>query len=216
MRLTAKINWKAHSDAQKEKKQSMPDRRRSNEQVYQLDIRLAFIDPPIWRRILVSDKILLPGLHHLLQVVMGWEHSHLYQFIAGSKRYGEPDPDYNDDTQSDRRIRLRDIAREKGASFVYEYDFGDSWRHVITVEDLWLRTEDSIVPRCLQGERAWPPEDCGGIGGYARLLEALRDRRHPEHRQLRAWAGAHFDPACFSVQAVNSALGLLVALGVTD
>ena len=193
----------------------MPNRR-SIEQVYQLDIRLAFIDPPIWRRLLVSDKILLPGLHHLLQVAMGWEHSHLYQYIVGTTRYGEPDPDDDDDMQSDQRIRLRDIAQEKGASFLYEYDFGDGWRHVITVEDLWPRTQESLVPRCLNGGRACPPEDSGGIGGYEHLLEALRDKRHPEHQALRAWAGAHFDPACFSVQAVNSALALLVALGVTS
>ena len=194
----------------------MASRRRSIEQVYQLDVRLAYIDPPIWRRILVSDQILLPGLHHMLQVVMEWEHSHLYQFIIDKIRYGETDPEFDDGMQSDRRIRLRDIAKEKGASFLYEYDFGDGWRHVITIEDLWPRTDYDIVPRCLDGDRACPPEDAGGIGGYEHLLEVLRNKRHPEYKEMRAWAGAHYDPGCFCVQAVNSALGLLVALGVTE
>ena len=88
----------------------MANRRRSIEQVYQLDVRLAYIDPPIWRRILVSDQILLPGLHHLLQVVMGWEHSHLYQFIAGTTRYGEPDPELEEWMQSDRRDRVIELS----------------------------------------------------------------------------------------------------------
>src|SRR6266568_2270085 len=72
-------------------------RRISPERVYQLDIRLAHIDPPIWRRTLVSDQITLAALHHLLQVVLGWERSHLHQFLVGSARYGEPDPEYDDD-----------------------------------------------------------------------------------------------------------------------
>src|SRR6266496_2302690 len=140
-------------------------RRTSPERVYQLDIRLAYIAPPIWRRILVSDQITLAALHHLLQVVLGWEHSHLHQFLVGSARYGELDPEYDDDMRSDRRVRLRDIAGEKEANFVYEYDFGDSWRHLITVEDLWPRTEHDIVPRCLDGGRASPPENTGAPEG---------------------------------------------------
>src|SRR2546429_1952204 len=109
-------------------------RRPSIERVYQLDIRLERIEPPIWRRIVVSDQITLAALHHLLQVVMGWEHSHLHQFLVGETRYGEPDPEYDDDMQSDRRVRPRDIARAKRGSFRYEYDFRDRWMHLNNVE----------------------------------------------------------------------------------
>jgi Plasmid pRiA4b ORF-3-like protein len=177
--------------------------------VYQLHIRLAYIEPPIWRRIVVSGQISLFRLHRMLQVVMGWENYHLHQFIVGTTRYGEPDPEYEDDMKDDRRVRLQKIAREKGFSFIYEYDFGDGWRHVITVERIELLTQDMYVPRCLDGARACPPEDCGGIGGYEHLLTALRDPRHPEHKEMRAWAGTHFDPELFSLQAVNSALAIL-------
>jgi hypothetical protein len=181
----------------------------TNEVVYQLDIRLAYIEPPIWRRMVVPGQVTLFSLHRMLQVVMGWENYHLHQFIVGNTYYGEPDPEYDDRMKDDRRVRLQKIAREEGASFIYEYDFGDDWRHVITVEEIEPLTPNSLAPRCLDGARACPPEDCGGIGGYEHLLEALRDRRHPEHKELRAWVGAHFDPELFSLQAINSALAIL-------
>jgi hypothetical protein len=111
--------------------------------------------------------------------------------------------------KDDRRTRLRGIARKEGANFLYEYDFGDGWRHVITVENIQPWTQESMVPRCLDGARTCPPEDCGGIGGYEHLLEALRNPRHPEHKEMRAWAGKHFDPELFSLQAINSALAIL-------
>ena len=177
--------------------------------IYQLHIRLAYIEPPIWRRMVVSGQVTLFGLHRMLQVVMGWENYHLHQFIVGTARYGEPDPEYGDEMKDDRRVRLQKIAREEGASFIYEYDFGDGWQHVITVEHIMPETQEMIVPRCLDGARACPPEDCGGIGGYEHVLMALRDRRHPDHKELRAWVGAHFDPELFSLQAVNSALAIL-------
>jgi Plasmid pRiA4b ORF-3-like protein len=177
--------------------------------VYQLHVRLAYIEPPIWRRIVVSGQISLFRLHRMLQVVMGWENYHLHQFIVGAIRYGEPDPEYGLEMKDDRRVRLQKIAREKGTSFIYEYDFGDGWRHVITVERIEPWTQDMYVPRCLDGARACPPEDCGGIGGYEHLLTALQDPRHPDHKEMRAWAGTHFNPELFSLQAVNSALAIL-------
>ena len=177
--------------------------------VYQLHIRLAYIEPPIWRRIVVSGQISLFRLHRMLQVVMGWENYHLHQFIVGTTRYGEPDPEYGLEMKDDRRVRLQKITREKGFSFIYEYDFGDGWRHVITVERIVPETQNMLVPRCLDGARACPPEDCGGIGGYEHLLTALQDPRHPDHKQMRAWAGSHFDSELFSLQAVNSALAMI-------
>ena len=181
----------------------------TNEVVYQLDIRLAYIEPPIWRRMVVSGQISLFRLHRMLQVVMGWENYHLHQFIVGTTRYGEPDPEYGLEMKDDRRVRLQKTAHEVGASFIYEYDFGDGWRHVITVERIEPWTQDMYVPPCLDGARACPPEDCGGIGGYEHVLTALQDPHHPEHKEMHAWVGAHYDPELFSLQAVNSALAIL-------
>jgi hypothetical protein len=184
--------------------------------MYQFDIRLLGSDPPIWRRILVPDQMTLSGLHHLIQVVMGWEHSHMHEFCVNSIRYGEPDP--NDTTlRNNHRVRLRDILREKDARFLYLYDYGDGWQHLVTVEDILTQLDlESMNPRCLDGARACPPEDSGGIGGYAHILEVLQDEQHQEYQSRLTWVGPHFDPECFSVQAINSALALLIALDVTS
>src|SRR6266567_1629168 len=98
--LTAHIDWKGHGSLIEEKMTLMPQL--TNEMVYQLHIRLAHIEPPIWRRLVVSGQITLFGLHQMLQVVMGWENSHLHQFIVGKTYYGEPDPEYGDTMKDDR------------------------------------------------------------------------------------------------------------------
>jgi hypothetical protein len=64
----------------------------STDVIYQLHVRLACIEPPIWRRMVVSGQVTLFSLHRMLQVVMGWENYHLHKFIVGTSYYGEPDP----------------------------------------------------------------------------------------------------------------------------
>jgi hypothetical protein len=90
-----------------------------------------------------------------------------------------------------------------------EYDFGDSWLHEILVEKILPREPDARYPRCLTGKRACPPEDCGGIWGYADFLDAIRDPNHPEHEAMLEWIGDDFDPEAFDLQTVNQELGAL-------
>ncbi len=105
--------------------------------------------------------------------------------------YGVPHPDYSDRLPpmlDETRITLGDIRGAR--SIVYEYDFGDDWQHVLEIESehTSVPPTDLAYPVCLAGARARPPEDCGGVGGYEHLLEALRDPAHPEHKDLKRWA----------------------------
>jgi hypothetical protein len=52
-------------------------------------------------------------------------------------------------------------------------------------------------PVCIDGERACPPEDCGGVDGYYRMLEILKDTSDPEHEEMKTWAGEDYDPEHF-------------------
>ncbi|MBI2323981.1 MAG: plasmid pRiA4b ORF-3 family protein [Chloroflexi bacterium] len=175
--------------------------------VFQLRVSLMGINPPIWRRVLVPQDVTLPQLHVILQIVMGWTNSHLHQFKVGDVVFAEPHQEHEPGPIDYRRITLNQIAPRRGSTCVYEYDFGDSWDHLIAVADeLPVETVSFPVPRCLEGERACPPEDCGGAYGYADLLRALRSPRHPEHDGSIEWLGPDFDPERFDLERVNDGL----------
>jgi hypothetical protein len=142
--------------------------------------------------------------------VLGWENFHLHAFRVGDITYGEPDPDFNDGRiREERRVKLSDIVSEVGATFGYDYDFGDNWQHMVEVErifDALAETVEAAHPLCIGGKRACPPEDCGGVSGYADFLAAISDPEHEEHDELLLWAGGAFDPEGFYQNGVNRAL----------
>ncbi|MBI3771478.1 MAG: DUF1186 domain-containing protein [Gammaproteobacteria bacterium] len=174
--------------------------------IYQLKVTLSHSQPPIWRCLQVKGDTTLEELHDVLQAAMGWSNSHLHVFRAGRISYGEPDPHFPDDTINERKIRLDKIVTE-GDTFIYEYDFGDSWEHEIKVEKILSAESGASYPVCLAGECACPPEDCGGIPGYDYLLEALSDPANPKYTELLEWIDEDFDPEAFDLDAVNAALG---------
>jgi hypothetical protein len=181
--------------------------------VYQLKVVLRETDPPIWRRIEVSGATTLPRLHDILQTVMGWTNSHLHMFTAGGVLYSEPNPEWEFEVRDEGRARLDQVAAEEGEAFVYEYDLGDSWRHQVEVEEVRAGSGGRFKPVCLGGQRACPPEDCGGVPGYYQNLEILRDPEHEEYEETRTWMesmlGGPVDAERFDIAAVNTALGRL-------
>ena len=172
--------------------------------VFQLKVTLRRSKPPIWRRIQVGSDIRLPSLHDVLQVVMGWEDSHLHQFIVNDSHYGLPDPDI--EIQDERDVSLGQVVSKVNDRLIYEYDFGDSWEHELLVEKILPLNEENRSPVCLAGKGACPPEDCGGIWGYEDLLKAVRDPKHPEHKEMMRWVGSEFDPDAFDLTMVNNVL----------
>ena len=179
--------------------------------IYQLKITLERIRPPIWRRVQVSETILLPQLHDLIQAVMGWHGEHLHAFQVGTLSYGQHGFELDDLMEDERRVRLSQIAPFEKSKFRYEYDFGDDWCHTILVEKILPVESGKDYPVCLTGKRACPPEDCGGIWGYSAFLEAISNPEHEEHEEMMEWFGGEFDPEAFDVAAVNTKLRLRFA-----
>lgn len=174
--------------------------------VYQLKVTLRDSKPPIWRRIQVTSDTNLHKLHRILQAVMGWSDYHLHQFIVHGVYYGTPDPDFGLEVKNEKKVKLSQVVSSVKGKFIYEYDFGDSWEHVILLEKILLPEAGVYYPICVKGKRACPPEDCGGIWEYYNLLQIIEDADHPEHDEMLEWVGGSFDPEVFDLDAVNQEL----------
>ncbi len=181
----------------------------ATDSIYQMKVTLERTEPPIWRRFQTGGRTTLHHLHQVLQVVMGWENAHLYQFTIGETHYGEPQPDYGFDrldTKDATRFELYQVVHGETTSFTYEYDFGDGWEHEVLIETV-LPTEPGVsYPICIEGERACPPEDCGGVWAYAALLETIQNPQDEEYEGMMDWLGGDFDPEAFDMERVNRIL----------
>lgn len=183
----------------------MPD---TSTPIYQLKITLLGIRPSIWRRLQVPGDFTLNQLHRALQAALGWTDSHLHLFQIGDLCYKLPDPDFGLEAEerNERGKRLNKVVPDVNTRFRYDYDYGDNWQHEILVEKIFPSDPGETYPVCLIGERACPPEDCGGVEGYQELLRILRNPRHPEYPVMRLWAGERYDPEAFDIESVNRTL----------
>jgi pRiA4b ORF-3-like protein len=176
--------------------------------IYQMKITLSEIAPAIWRRLLVPADTSLARLHLIIQAAFGWLNYHLHQYIVDEQYIGEPNPEFVDELPpmtDERDSTLRDVVDAE--SIVYEYDFGDSWRHIIEFENAAVVPEAGVrYPICTGGARSRPPEDCGGTSGYEELLMVLADPDHDEHASMKTWVGRKFDAENFDLAVVNRAL----------
>jgi len=175
--------------------------------ILQLHIELRGTKPKVWRRVLVPQTITLVKLHLVIQAAFGWGHSHLHEFIAGDgERYGTPDPNYDSPGSiTSESTRLTSALRKSTLNYVY--DFGDYWEHRIKVEKTLAPIPELTLPFCVGGARATPPEDCGGVAGYAEFVQAMAYADHPEHDNLVKWIGTDtWDPAAFDTIEINDRL----------
>ena len=170
---------------------------------HRLKVTLADTQPPIWRRVLVDSSANLAELHSVLQVAFGWSGCHLHLFDIGGRLYGPIDDEADDDVVDQETVTLRQVA-SAGATFLYRYDFGDDWLHVIDVESI----EDTYrrLPCCLDGRRSGPPEDCGDPHAYAQLVDALDDPLHPDRAEMLGKVDPGFDAEAFDVDDLTAAL----------
>lgn len=153
--------------------------------IFQFKITLVDSHPLIWRRITVSEDTTFEELHDIIQITMGWDHAHLYEFkVKGTTVHDTGaiiDPAISPNERDALDTGLNELLTRVNTKFTYIYDFGDHWEHQIVLEKILRPDAAPSQPQCVGAEGACPPEDCGGIWGYMNLLKILADKKHPEH-----------------------------------
>jgi hypothetical protein len=184
--------------------------------VFTVKVTLLGTEPPIWRQLRLPASTTLADLHWVLQTAFDWTNSHMHHFMLrfGTDNvayYGLPEkrlvPDlgFGHDTKDETKARLGNLLGKAGDVCRYEYDFGDSWLHEIALEEIAEECVRPVVATCLAGERAAPPEDCGGIPGFYHNLDVLKKPRSREYAEVREWMG-DYDPEAFELAGLNRAL----------
>lgn len=196
---------------------------------YILKITLIDSNPLIWRKVVVPSGITFKELHIIIQFSMGWNDCYLYDFnikeenlritcdeeaIKEYKIYSNMKLTKRNDPHGfiANLIRIKwklssevkvDEYLTKENNIEYVYDFGDYWRHEITLEEI-IEDYQYEYPICIEGEGACPPEDVGGICGYENFLEIIKDKNHPEYETLKEWSDDQSYKYSFDVKRANA------------
>jgi len=171
--------------------------------VFLLHTQFRDIEPKIWRRVMVPGSLTLAKLHLVIQGAFDWEDHHLHRFEVHDLRYGPVDDDYDEELLDENEWRLFQLLRV-GDRFIYHYDFGDNWIHDIEVKGAENTTRSLKNALCLDGARARPPEDVGGVSGFEHFLEVTSNPRHKEYVDYVQWHGERFKPDLFSLFDTNA------------
>ncbi len=194
--------------------------------IYQLHILLLKISPAIWRRVLVPSDQSLADLHHTLQIVMGWDDTHLHRFLIHGKTHGISREGGLWFRSDPKQIQLSDLHLRIKERFLYEYDFEAFWQHQIRLEHILPFDPSKTYPMCLGGARQAPPEWCNGALSYLeqkqeyslghierRLLEIVEyeEERVGNYREEVATMLFWLQAETFDRSATNDRLALFAA-----
>lgn len=187
-----------------------PGPSRKSDRVLQLHLKVAGCRPPIWRRFLVRESMWLSRLHDAIQLSMDWFDYQTHAFTIGALRYGNPLKRDDFVIADDRDVRLSDVGLDKVDRFSYGYHFGYGWQVDIVIEQSGPLVKGQRYPSCLAGERAGPPEDCGGLDAYHDMLACIHEPHTELGREWLDWLGPEYDSERCDLEAINKAFRKLV------
>jgi len=181
-------------------------------QIYQIKVLLEGSKPTVYRTIEIREDATFFDLHMAIQIAFNWYNGHLHEFRK--KDLVISDPEFFDDMYEfedenildEDEIKLSDILQTPKDNIHYLYDFGDSWKLMVTLEKITNTKEGVNYPRCIRGKRSAPPEDVGGLWGFEEFKEAMADPSHEEHESYKEWYDGIFDPDFVDFEDINEQL----------
>lgn len=191
-----------YKGSSKTKSKAKSGKNSKKQYAYTLDVALKGSPRKVYRQLVVSSNMTLADLGEILVCAVGWDGYHLNQFIDGKESYSVPEESGwgIDDDNDAREYTIGQLLRRVKAKIKWEYDFGDSWIHEITLVDKQEVAADAVVKvQLVKATGACPPEDCGGVGGYRYLLNALKNPGSEEYEEMVGWLGGGFDPKSFNI-----------------
>ncbi len=173
---------------------------------YILKIVLEDTHPPVWRRVVIPERISFYELHLVIQCLFGWENCHLHNFSIPSEDIfidEEENSGFWNHYQEAKTLVDRFFPGYKWIR--YTYDFGDDWRHKIIFEKIDESYEERYAALLkVKGDNF--EEDTGGVwangwDGEARrpldvkaAAESLRKLVFPANEDLDAEAESAYFP----------------------
>jgi hypothetical protein len=180
--------------------------KRAAPRVLCLRLVIAGTQPRVWRRMLVLETMWLSRLHDSIQIAFDWFDYQTHAFALDDLRFGNPVKRDEFVVEDDRDVTLADLNLANRDRMTYDYQFGESWRVDIRVEKTVPAAKGARYPQCVAGERAGPPEDCGGLEAFHDMLACLKEPNSELGREWLGWLGPDYDPNACDLAKVNLAL----------
>ena len=176
------------------------------ERVFSLRLTVTGCQPRIWRRLVVRESMWLSRLHDSIQVAFDWFDYQTHVFTLDDLRFGNPVRRDDLTIEDDRDVSLADLDLEHRTHFTYGYNFGEAWQIEIRVEKVIVVEKGAVYPLCVAGERAGPPEDCGGLEAFHDMLACIREPQTDLGREWIEWLGPDYNPGTCDLEKINKAL----------
>jgi hypothetical protein len=183
-----------------------PAPKKPPERVLTLRLSVVGTTPAVWRRLAVRESMWLSRLHDCIQIIFDWFDYQTHAFNLDNLRFGNPLKRQELSIEDDRDVTLADLDLEHRERLTYGYHFGDGWQVEIAVEKIEAPQKGLYYPVCLAGERAGPPEDCGGLEAFHDMLACIKEPHTDLGREWLEWLGPEYDAEVCDLEKINKAL----------